>query len=523
MNNKGTCRMSVKWWKDTGILIGLMTIVYAAMWVFEKEYHVPGQGSCVIDICYLILLVLIVLFFVHLCRPGLWRNLVAMLITAFVNRNREAVPPKEIADKLGVEKDVVDKKIAKIANSELEEKSCSNLQAKETDFSLEILKKIAPHISSWEEFFDEVEVSGAKNYYSVLRRLIRDEKSDFSIIYRIMYEIISDTDQISFDIDEPTYRKENLKCLIKCRAGNGRWQFYCSYIGICYKEEEYDSIIECAQDAIKSIGDEDCHGPSRRAYVYALLGSIYLEHAQYSYAISYFEGVLQNSAIRVPALYRLAYIYILLHDYQKCLYYARLCFSELSDYDNAELLNSMEYNLTRWIAYCTAACGEFEDGVSFVENYLVSASSKITKGEQNEIESCLTYLLTKVGKWDKAYALSKKVLNHDPMDVTSVNVKGMYEMRSGHYDTAINCFVSIIPVFKKEKTKQGRYYLGEIYNNLAICEAKQGMVKESDEHFRVAFDCGYPFVDILQFAKVARQPLGIQDLKKVQEDASKSA
>ena len=96
-------------------------------------------------------------------------------------------------------------------------------------------------------------------------------------------------------------------------------------------------------------------------------------------------------------------------------------------------------------------------------------------------------------------------------------------MRSGHYDTAINCFVSIIPVFKKEKTKQGRYYLGEIYNNLAICEAKQGMVKESDEHFRVAFDCGYPFVDILQFAKVARQPLGIQDLKKVQEDASKSA
>ena len=95
------------------------------------------------------------------------------------------------------------------------------------------------------------------------------------------------------------------------------------------------------------------------------------------------------------------------------------------------------------------------------------------------------------------------------MNITAVNVKGMCEMRHRHFELAINCFSKIIPEFKKEKSPQARYYLGEIYNNLAICESEVGRKSDADKHFRAAFDCDYPDIDILQFAKIANSPLGL--------------
>ena len=505
-------RMSRKWWKDTLMLIGIAGIAYLAMWFFKKEYLGQGQGDCVISVCYLTLFVAVILFGIHLWYPGECRRILAMLVTALVNHNREAVPPKEIRDQLGVDGDVIDKKLVKVANTEVT--ICSEQKASKSDFSLEILRKVAPQMTSLEDFFDEVEKTGAKRYYPILRRLIKDEDKSISSICRIMYEFVSDMDKLSYDTDDPTYRKDNLKWLIECEEIDDKWRFYCRYIDICYRDEEYDRIVECAHGAINCTSDEDSKCGARRAYVYILLASIYLERSQYNYAIPYFEEVLKISKIRVPALYRLAYIYYkVLCDYRKGLYYAQLCCLELSDFDDADVGNQMECNLMNWIAYCSAACGEYAQGCTTLENYLASASGKCSKDEMNCVESCLTYLLIKVGKLDEAYSLSKKVLSYDPRDITAVNVKGMCEMRLGHYDIAINCFVSIIPEFKKEKTRQAKYYLGEIYNNLAICEARLGQKSDADEHFRAAFSCDYPNVDVSQFAKIATGPLGLENKK----------
>ena len=511
--------MSSKWWKATIVLMGLAGVDYLAMWFFKKEYLMQEQGGFVISVCYLVFLALLLLFIFHLFYPGSCRRILVMVVTAIVNRNREAIPPKEITDQLGGESEVIDKKIVKVANAEIRGRSCTDGQARETDMSLKVLRKIAPQASSFEAFFDEVTRTGAKPYYPIIRRLIKEEDSNLSNVYRIMYELVSDTDKVSFDVDEPAYRKENLKWLISCNEIGDKWRYYCNYISVCYRNEEYDSVIECAQEVIDGIDDTDAKCSARRTFVYIFLGAIYLERAQYNYAIPYFEEVLRISTIRVPALFRLAYIYFLRCDYHNCLYYARLCFSELPDFKTVEVGNDMEYNLIKWIAYCAAACGEYAEGCTTLENYLASASARVDKDEQTYIESYLTYLLGKVGKWDDAYALSKKVLSRDPMNNTAVNVKGMSEMRLGHYDIAVNCFTSIIPGFKEEKTQQAKYYLGEIYNNLAICEAKLGRKKEADEHFRAAFDCNYPAVDVLQFSKVAIGPLGLQ----IQESNSETS
>ena len=140
-----------------------------------------------------------------------------------------------------------------------------------------------------------------------------------------------------------------------------------------------------------------------------------------------------------------------------------------------------------------------------LENYLKAAT--IPLDDRADLEACLAYLYIRRGEYGKASSLTTKVLLNDPMNITAVNVKGVLEMREGKYDVAINCFSKIISDFENEETQQARYYAGEIYNNLAICEAKVGKAKDADIHFREAFKHGYPDVAVALFAKVAINPL----------------
>ena len=54
-------RMSLKWWKDTLMLIGIAGIAIFALWGF-KNYLGQGHGECVISVCYLTLFVAVILF-----------------------------------------------------------------------------------------------------------------------------------------------------------------------------------------------------------------------------------------------------------------------------------------------------------------------------------------------------------------------------------------------------------------------------------------------------------------------------
>ena len=115
--------MSSKWWKATIVLMGLAGVDYLAMWFFKKEYLMQEQGGFVISVCYLVFLALLLLFIFHLFYPGSCRRILVMVVTAIVNRNREAIPPKEITDQLGGESEVIDKKIVKVANAEIRGRS----------------------------------------------------------------------------------------------------------------------------------------------------------------------------------------------------------------------------------------------------------------------------------------------------------------------------------------------------------------------------------------------------------------
>lgn len=505
-------RFSLKWWKDTSVILGLMGIIYFAMRFFTNQYLTSSQSqsSCVVTVCYLALVVLCVLLFLHIFYPGSFRRTVAVAITAIVNKGGQAVPPKEIMKSIGVDSDSdvdsdVDKDTVNVAKSKIPECKATRHRPSIDKAALDWLHEIDPGVPSLETFFEKVEQKGATQFYPIIRKLIQTEKSKKGDFYHLMYELVSMVDT-SINNDERTYRKENLRYLIALDGDWDKWNFCCTYIDICYKDEDYSAIIDFAQKIIAVIDDSDKKSSARRSYVYIHLGSIYMEMKQYDLAIPYLNEVVRISSVTLPALYRLAHLYAnVLHNYEKGLYYSQLCFSKLSDENGDKSFSYMEIGVIRWIAYCSAACGEFDKGCVTLENYLKVAT--IPVDEKADLEACLAYLELKVGAYDKASSLVKGVLERDPMNITAVNVKGMLEMRNGNYDIAINCFTNIIHSFEEEKTQQARYYAGEIYNNLAICEARTGRREAADKHFREAFNHGYPDVAVSQFAKVAINPL----------------
>ena len=499
-------RFSLKWWKDIGVMLGLMGIIYLAIRIFTSQYLTSSQSQsgCVVTVCYLALVVLCVLLFLHIFYPGSFRRTVAVVITAIVNKGGQTVPPKEIMKSMGVDSDV-DKDTVNVAKSKMPECKVTRHRPSIDKAALDWLHEIDPGVLSIEAFFEKVEQKGATQFYPVIRKLIQTEKSKKGDFYHLMYELVSMVDT-SINKDERTYRKENLRYLIALDGGLDKWNFCCTYIDICYKDEDYGAIIDFAQKIIAVIDDSDKKCSARRSYVYIHLGSIYMEMKQYNLAIPYLNEVVRISSVTLPALYRLAHLYAnVLHNYEKGLYYSQLCFSKLADENGDKTFSYMEIRLIRWIAYCSAACGEFDKGCVTLENYLKVAT--IPLDERADLEACLAYLELKVGEYDKASSLVKVVLERDPMNITAVNVKGMLEMRNGNYDIAINCFTNIIHDFEEEKTQQARYYAGEIYNNLAICEARTGKRDAADKHFREAFNHGYPDVAVSQFAKVAINPL----------------
>lgn len=507
---------SGKWWKDTIVFTVLAGIVYFAMCFFEKEYAVQGQNSVVIEVCYLALICLVLLFLIHLFYPGAFRRRLAMIVTAIVNRNRETISPNEIAEELGADSSSLDKNLARVSNAELTTKACTRNKATNSDLPSKLLKKIDPNVSSLEEFFKKISDVGPSRYYPIIRKLILSEKDKLSDMYRAIYEfvaeLVAEVGHSVFDKDEHEFRKENLKCLIETKGISNKWPFYCAFMEVFYRDGEYDLIIEKSQAILSDIETSNHRGIECRAFVCIMLGSIYMERKQYNYAIPYLEEVARTSSNPVPALFRLAHLYAdVLHNYKLGLEYSQLCFSKLADQKDAGMWNSMECKLIRWIVYCAAACEEYNEGFVTLENFLQSTKTPLTLEDRSDLEGCLAYLAIKDGRCDNAHELSEKVLSCDPMNVTAVNVKGMCEMQQGHFDVAINCFTKIIPEFKKEKAPQAKYYLGEIYNNLAICEAKLGRKNEADEHFRAAFNCNYPNVDVLNFSKIAIGPLGIQN------------
>lgn len=511
---------SITWLKDTIIILVLIGLVCILLSFFTKHCGIKGG---VVAVCCLMLVVLAFLLLSHICYPGSFRRVLAMIVTAIVNRNREAIPPKEITNQLGIGGDAIDKKLVKVANSEMTTSACSERQVRKSDLSLKVLQKVDPQISSVEELFRKVSQTGGKQYFPILRRLHKTENEKFSAVYHLVYEWISDMDEASLDANETAYRKENLKWLINDKNIQDKWLYYRNYIDLCYKDEEYDSIIRCAHEAIICIDDTNSMCSIMRAHVYYLLGSIYLEREQYCYAIPYLEEVVRISKIRVPALFRLAYVYCnVMQDYLKGLRYAQRCFAELPDYDNHEVGAKIERRLIGLIAYCSASCEEYAEGCTTLENYLASTSAKDSKDGLTSIKSNLAYLLIKVGRWENADSLSKEVLSFDPIDYTAINVKGMCAMRHNHYEIAVNCFSKIAPEFEKETSRQSKYFLGEIYNNLAICETKLGRKTEADKHFREAFACGYPAIDVSQFSMIAVGPLGIQNPETKSEAASAS-
>ena len=505
--------LSRKWWKDTIVLMGLAALICFAMWYFKKEYLVQGQSGNVISVCYLTLVVLAVLFLLHLFYPGCFRRLLAMIAIAIANHNRETIPPKEITDQLGIDGQL-DINLARVTNAEMNMKTCSENTDVKTELKVEFLKKIDPQVSSMEELFNRIRARGSRQYYPIIRELISKEHDKLSMLYRAVYEFIAEVDKSAFDKEEHKFRKENLKCLVSTKVLNDTWPFQSAFLEVFYQDEDYDEIIEKSQTILSSIAASNPRSIDCRTYVYFMLGSIYMERKQYNYAVPYLEEVGRTSSMPIPALFRLAHLYSnVFHNYKLGLEYSQACFVKLSDLKDPELRNDMECKLIHSIAYCSAACGEYNQGYVTLENYLQSTKAELTIKDRAVFEAYLAYLSVKTDKWDNADNLSQKALSCDPMNVTAVNVKGMCEMRHGHFELAINCFAKIIPEFKKEKAPQAKYYLGEIYNNLAICEAKLGRNEEADDHFRAAFDCGYPMIDLSQFAKIATGPLGIQKNK----------
>lgn len=514
--------LSKKWWKDTIVILGLAAMIYFAMWYFNNVYLVQGQSGNIISVCYLSLVGLALLFLIHLFYPGRFRWVLAMALTAIANHNREAIPPKEIADQLGIDGQL-DKDLARVTNAEMNIKTCSDNNGVKTELTVKFLKKIDPKVSSIEELFNRIQDKGPRQYYPIIRKLISKEHNKLSMLYRAVYEFVAEVDKSTFDKEEHKYRKENLKCLICAKDLNDIWLFHSAFIEVFYQDEDYDEIIEQSQTILSSIETSNPKSIECRTYVYFILGSIYMERKQYNYAIPYLEEVGRTSSMPVPALFRLAHLYSdVFQNYKLGLEYSQLCFAKLSDLQDPELWNHMEWRLIQWIVYCSAACGEYEKGYITLENYLKSTKSKLTIEKRADFEACLAYLSTKTNKWDNADNLSKKALSCNPMNVTAVNVKGMCEMRNGHFELAINCFAKIIPEFKKEKALQAKYYLGEIYNNLAICEAKLGRNQEADEHFRAAFDCGYPMIDLSEFAKIATSPLGMLNNENTRKPLQKN-
>ena len=504
-------RYTPTWWKDTGILLLFLGIFVGAVLLYEQWTlgGVDSRGGMVDSFCWVGSIVLIVLIVFHVLKPGSCRRLLYMLITALANRNREAIPREEISQQLGIDNPDVDKSLLKVNTRGVDPEECASKDMRKMNFALQILKTIDKNIASIDELFNKIRKKGAGAYYPILRRLIKQEKKPKSDIYRILYEVFTVVDPHGPDMGEPGFRKKNLECLLNIPNLQDKWQFYCEYISICYKEDNYDAVLACAHKALESIDETDVNCSNARYFIYLILGTIYLVRKQFKLAIPYYKVVADNSDYPIPALFRLAYLYVeVIQDYQQGLFYAQTCFMKSPDSSVKGEWHKMEYQLVKWIAYCSSACGEYEKGCETLENYLNTAGASRSEDERLILRSYLSYLLVKCNQYVEAERVAKEILEADPRNATAVNVKGMCELQKGHYLIAARCFSSIIDEFKDEKLRQSKYYLGEIYNNLAICEARLNHAPVASQYFCDSFECGYPCVDVTEFSKVADAPLG---------------
>lgn len=470
------------------------------------------NGGCpVVYICYIILVGLILLMVCHVGYPGFFRRLLYMGITAFANRNREALPPKEISQRLGLDDEELDKNLLNISQKTVDEESNSSKEMQPNSISIQLLHKIDKQAKSVDDLLDKVENEGVVQYCPILRQLIVQENTDEANRLRVIYEALVSFDRHRLDAAEREFRKENLLYLIDITAvQDGKWRFYRALIAMCFQENDYDQVIAFSQKAIASIDETDEKSKSFRNLLYQSLGAIYFERKQYQFAIPYFMSVTTRSELYYTALFVLAFIYIkIFQNYDHGLYYAQLCFASLPDTNTDGSVAKIEHFLLGWIAYCSVACHEYEKGCMTLENSLSSPSAKRTVNEQIQLKTYLSYLLVKCERHAEAENMVEDVLSTEPRNATALNVRGMCEMRNGNYLVAARCFSSIIDDFKEETSKQSKYFLGEIYNNLAICEAYLGCDAVSVKYFHNAFECGYPNVAVSVFAKVTDIPLGV--------------
>lgn len=481
-------------------------IFFAVLQCYEKRYpDVVSQGLGLVGtICWIGMMLSAVALLFHTVRPNSPRRWLALVLTSILNKNRETVPPEQISKQLGVDMEPVEEALSKIDVGAGNAEKCPSTIINYDDATILIFCAIDPKITSMDEFLASVARNGGGKYYPILQQLIADNQFSAADVYRAIFEAIASLDAHGIDPQWREYRKQNLLYLINAQDVPDKWFFYRSYIEVCYQEKDFEQVIAFSHKAIaeKEETDPDC--ASYRTSIYRFLGAAYFAQQKFNYAFPCLKAVADNTEPSIPILFMLTFLYVeIIQDYEKGMDTAQLCFMKLPESEAGEKIGYLEYRLLLWIAYCSSACGEYVKGCETLENFLNAQNNILPEEFQIGLKSRLSYLLVKCNRYDDAEFLVKEVLDAKPRDVTAVNVKGMCEMRHGRYPLAIRCFASIVEDFKSNTSRQAKYYLGEIYQNLALCEARLEHASEASRYFDLSFECGFPGVDIVEFAKAA--------------------
>lgn len=368
---------------------------------------------------------------------------------------------------------------------------------------LKYMQRIDKTVKAPKDFFENVKRKDfARKYLNDITVLMSDSSIDrkSELCWRILYALVYDfADNHLVSTEDTKAKMENMRLLLLNLSSSGGTkkslsEFYVLVCGImrsAFQQEDYKSVVEAYNLLSRSCLKDAEVRSEMKSDVYEMVGASKLFLMDKS-AIPYLKLALSCNPKNLVALLRLAEYYFFRYDYINTYEYAGRCFSLLPDHglSNNEL-NKVGDALSTMVYMSAFALGKLNEAYATVS----AIDERI--GSDASVKGNRAYLAFKCEKYEEAEQCMKQAWELDPNKGSVLNVRGMLFLRKGMYSKAVKAFKDASKYFKPGKDNSlGRFFYGEICNNLAVALYKNSEQEAARKWFDKAIAVCYPDVSI---------------------------
>lgn len=230
--------------------------------------------------------------------------------------------------------------------------------------------------------------------------------------------------------------------------------------------------------------------PELYAQMNDLKASILLNNNRPHIALSYLKRALLYSKNDSQYEYKISNIYLhAIHAPWLALEYIREACFHLTP----ETCPFLERSIFAFHVYLEAFVGNFSKAYEIIEQMNTDDSYFL---------ACQSYISFKLGKYQEAENLYRKVLEKQPKNETAINVKALLHLKNKEYETALECFKSVLEDFEKETDWNAQLYTAEIYYHMGICYIRTDRLQEASSAFKKAEELGFLDFDAQYLDKI---------------------